>query len=225
MLKNRESNCSNRGVTMLELLIGIAVLSVVGVMTTSLLSFSVRMYRSTNRYADIRTEGQMISRRLSSLIMGAHNIYLEETEAGVLLFTGDITNQDDILYYGEIFCFDRKTNSLYQNSTISMRATGKDGELTSDDVEQAFASEGDIMEFLISDKIKELDFSISPQLKESDKLIENSNFYRLDTGFTIKYTLTLGYLDGEDYVLNSGTTPRNKLKFLWVSYKESEKGL
>lgn len=207
----------SRGITMIELVIGMAILSVVGVMAVSFLSFSVRMYHFTSINASLQTESQMVSRRISDVIMGAQNIYLDETEDSVILFTGVITVEDNIMYHGEIFWFDKKTSSMYQNSFISVKATGTNGTLTSADVEKAILEGMDTREFLISDKIKALDFSIFPQLKEADRIKKGSDFYILDKGITIYYTLTLGYLDSEDYVLCSGTTPRNKIGFLRVS--------
>lgn len=217
MQRLNKRQLDRRGITMIELVIGIAILSVVGVMAVSFLSFSVRMYHFTSTYASIQTESQMVSRRLSDVIMGAQNIYLDETEDNVFLFTGVITVQDQILYNGEIFWFDKKTNSMYQNSSVCVKATGMNGTLTSADVEKVILEGMDTKEFLISDKIKALDFSIFPQLEEAERIEKGSDFYTLDRSITINYTLTLGFLGSEDYVLCSGTTPRNKIGFLRVS--------
>ncbi|MEG1144898.1 MAG: prepilin-type N-terminal cleavage/methylation domain-containing protein [Clostridium sp.] len=218
---------SNRGVTLIELVIGMSILIVVGLMVASLLASSLRMYRTTITSADMQTESQTVSRRIDSVVMNAQNIYFDDTADGVFLFTGTITSEaNSKKYMGEILWLNKQTHCMYQNSRIVVYvpdgsdhdANGKPvevGALTSEEVKKALeqGNQSDAREFLISDKIKSLDFSISPKLEEIDK-IGDGNFYAAKQKLTLNYVLTLSSSNGKDYQVNSGVTPRNPIGFL-----------
>ena len=86
---NSLTESGNGGFSLIELLVGISVLAVVGLMITSLFSSSTRLYRSTASYSNIQTESQAVSRKISNAIMGAGSLYLNEGERGSYLFTGE----------------------------------------------------------------------------------------------------------------------------------------
>ena len=89
---NSLTESGNGGFSLIELLVGISVLAVVGLMITSLFSSSTRLYRSTASYSNIQTESQAVSRKISNAIMGAGSLYLNEGERGSYLFTGEVKN-------------------------------------------------------------------------------------------------------------------------------------
>lgn len=114
---NSLTESGNGGFSLIELLVGISVLAVVGLMITSLFSSSSRLYRSTASYSNIQTESQAVSRKISNAIMGAGSLYLNEGERGSYLFTGEVkTEAGKNVYSGEIFWFNKETGCLYQNS-------------------------------------------------------------------------------------------------------------
>lgn len=215
----------NKGFSLIELLVGISILAVVGVMISSLLGSSSRLYRSTITYSNIQSESQTVSRRLSNAIMGAKSLYLNEQEQGTYLFTGEVKSEaGKKIYNGEIFWFNKETGCLYQNSSFVAEEdsdsdaaeeygthqktggseTGEDtngtkGILTVETVKKEMeenSSRG--REYLISDKVKKLEFSISPEL-------------------TLNYEIYFQYLDSKSYTVNSSATPRNKNAKLWLN--------
>ena len=241
--KNRESHLEsrtagrsgNQGFTLIELLIGISILSVVGVMTMMLTGTASRMYRSTIRISQIQTESQTVSRRLSRAVMDAASIYLDESGEGTILFTGDITKEDDsFVYFGEMFWWDKDSGCLYQGSHVSIRVSKADGEENGEDeagggeeglpagaltcsAAKAFflGGTGSGREYLISDKLREMSLEIYPTLEEEDKAIEGSYYYTADGAVTVNYALTFSHLDSGDYKTESSASTRNIVKYLW----------
>lgn len=229
----------NRGVTIIELLIGISVLAVVGLMVSQLFGSSARMYHSTIFYADVQTESQSVSRRLSGSIMNASSLFLEETDEGLVLFTGKLSGSSG----GDLYWFNKTTGCLYMNlGFITGNTSGLSGKpeltsgvpgpsdglsagtgqgeteeetyLTVETVRDAIEnSSSDAREYLISDKIKELEISLTPALDEM-KRKEGTYYYSSAQKVTVNYTITLKYLDSSDYTVSSSTTPRNHIDSL-----------
>lgn len=222
---------NNKGITLIELLIGMTILSVVSLMVASLMGSASRMYRSTVTYADIQTESQTVSRRLGTAIMNASSVYMEESGEGTFLFTGERLQEGGrVSYSGLLFWFNKETGCLYQNSSFyaeeelaeagGAAMQGEKGMLTNDTIKAAIelgASQG--KEFLISNKIKDLQFTITPELKAEEQ-IEGGYFYLVNGTVTLNYAITLNHLDARDYEISSSATPRNQLAALW--WKELE---
>lgn len=190
----------NKGFSLIELIIGIAILSVVGLAAAGLFGSSLHMYRSTITYADVQTESQTISRRLTAVIMEAQNIYYSDTSEGTFLFTGDRT-AENTYSGGSLMWFNKETGCLYQRGDgISMEGTvpkntKEEGALSADTVKAAVGGGTYGKTYLISSKVKALQMTV-----DEEKM-------------TISYTITMQYQDGKDYVVNSGATPRNKLGY------------
>lgn len=214
---------NNQGVTLIELLIGISVLTVVGLMVSQVFGSATRMYHSTIIYADIQTESQSVSRRLSSSLMNASNLYLEENEEGLILFTGaraDSTGGTSET--GDLFWFNKTTGCLYLNVDFSYGDSSKnlleesEGEdyLTVETVRDAIEnSTSNGRQYLLSDKVETLDVTLTPLLSEMNRQ-EDTYFYTTDKKVTVNYTITMKYLDSSEYTVSSSTTPRNRVKSL-----------
>lgn len=214
---------NNQGVTLIELLIGISVLTVVGLMVSQVFGSATRMYHSTIIYADIQTESQSVSRRLSSSLMNASNLYLEENEEGLILFTGARSDSTGgTSETGDLFWFNKTTGCLYLNVDFSYGDSSKnlleesEGEdyLTVETVRDAIEnSTSNGRQYLISDKVETLDVTLTPLLSEM-KRQEDTYFYTTDKKVTVNYTITMKYLDSSEYTVRSSTTPRNRVKSL-----------
>lgn len=212
---------NNRGITMVELLVGMAVLSVVGLFAASFLSSALWMYRTTINYADVQTEGQAISRRLSNGIMKASGLYFDDSPKGTVLFTGKITEGDSAVSYGgEIFWLDKETGEFYQNDTFFLevpREEEKNGEqapLTAELVGSALTGISDPREYLVGENVQELIFTLAPELTPEDRIQTDSSFYMADQRITVHFAITLRDKGDKDYMTGSGATPRNKVSYL-----------
>lgn len=187
------------GFSLIELLVGISVLTVVGLMITSLFGSSTRLYRSTISYSNIQTESQTVSRRLSNAIMSAKSLYLKEEDTGLCLFTGKPKNEmGKTIYSGEIFWLNKETNCLYQDSSFFAEESGSEGDEASDfvplkleTVKNAFEeNESRRRQYLISDKVTDMEFLIGSE--------------------TVNFGITFQYLDSKTYSVNTSATPRNR---------------
>lgn len=229
--KNKQhtvSRLGNSGVTMIELIIGMAILATVGLMVGSLFFSSFRMYQSTMTEAEIQTESQMVSRRIGNVVMAAENLYYDDSADGTILFVGNLPRSTSEKYNGEILWFNKKTNCLYQRSDAAILIeTGSLSvpPLTAAAAEAALEGGTDPREYLISDKVKGLVFTITPALDtESSEVNPSSNhFYTVKRTVTLHYTITFNYLDGKDYTVTSGATPRNTIGSLrWKADETNE---
>lgn len=223
---------SDRGFTLVELMFGIAILAIVGLMVGQLIASASRMYRSTIAFADIQTESQMVSRRIGSAVMNAEGIYLDETAQGIILFTGEqVGEESSISYSGEIFWFDKDTGCLYQNSSFVMSqdagtgsGSGSFGSLSVKSVKESMEnSAGGGREYRISDKVKSMEFETSADLKAENEIETGSGYYVVEGNVTISYTIEFQYLDSDQYVMSAGATPRNRIGlFRWKKGDASE---
>ncbi len=236
---------ADKGFTLIELLVGISVMAVVGLMMTSLFGSSTRLYRSTISYSNIQTESQTVSRRISNTVMGARSLYLNEGEKGTYLFTGEVKEEaGKAKFSGEMLWFNKETNCLYQSSSFladedskdmeEPNPTGEDKEeenlqsleaLSLETVRKAFeenASGG--REYLISDKVKELKFTIYPALTQKERIGDVGYFYKTEGKVTVDFAITFQYLDSKSYSVDTSATPRNRLAVLWWNGSDSGHG-
>ena len=59
---------------------------------------------------------------------------------------------------------------------------------------------GNGREYLISDKVKKLDFTIFPELTENERINEDDGFYKTDGKISVNFALTFQYLDSKSSV-------------------------
>lgn len=211
----------NNGFSLIELIIGIAIMSIVGLAAASLLGSSVSMYHSTLTYAEVQTESQTVSRRLSALIMDAANLYFEDTEEGTFLYTG---NKSEAAHYtgGTIMWFNKDTGCLYlsdaapvMDGDMSEETDGEKGALSASTVRNALEGGTDSRLFLISSHVEKFELSVDEEVTAITRAEPGRpNYYQTNQDITVNYTITMKYLDGKDYVTSSAASPRNRLGYL-----------
>lgn len=67
-------NIDNKGITLIELIVGIAITTIVIGSITFLIQHSSRNYRDTNEEVSLQKESQVIINKLNELIMEAYNV-------------------------------------------------------------------------------------------------------------------------------------------------------
>lgn len=219
---------NNKGITMIELVISMAILGIAGLMAAGVLSTSFRMYQSTVTNADLQRESQTISRRIAGVLINAKNLWIEESTAGTFLFTGTITEKmGKTLYEGEIIWFEEGANSLYYKADAFIEVLANPESVTAQTVRPLTAVEvkavleksSDVKEYLISENIESLTYRVFPEPKEADR-IQSSDFYTMEEKVTVNYELVLSDFNGDNYVVNSSTTPRNTVRQLYLKKVE-----
>lgn len=206
---------NNKGITMIELIISMAILGITGLMAAGVFSTSFQMYQSTVTNADLQRESQMISRRIADMLINAKNLCIGESVDGTFIFTGRITEETaKTLYEGEIIWFDEALNCLYYRADAFIEVlvnpeSGKTqtvGPLMAAEVKAVLEESSDVKEYLISENIESLTYRLFPGPEEK---------------VTVNYELVLSDFNGENHVVNSSITPRNTVGQLY--FKEGKK--
>lgn len=207
-IRGRSRLRDNRGISLIEILVGIAILSVVGLMAGSFLGMSSKLGRKTAVYADIQKESQSVMKRLTDGVMNAESIYIQEDSGGTVIFFGKrVVMTDTTNYAGETFFFDKSAHSIYQVRKGDFRVDGA-GDLDSTAVKAAMCSR----EYLVSDKLD----SIAVNLGIDGKGREEANgFKEADGPVTVEFELEFSYQDVDPYKSSSGATARNMPELVW----------
>ena len=80
-IRGRSRLRDNRRISLIEILVGIAILSVVGLMAGSFLGMSSKLGRKTAVYADIQKESQSVMKRLTDGVMKQKAFIFRKTVA------------------------------------------------------------------------------------------------------------------------------------------------
>lgn len=96
------------------------------------------------------------------------------------------------------------------------KISGNPGVLSLETVRAALEENaGNGREYLISDKVKRLDFTIFPELTENERINEDDGFYKTDGKISVNFALTFQYLDSKSYFVTTSAAPRNRIAVLW----------
>lgn len=211
----------NTGFSLIELLIGLAVLSVLGIMIMLLVGMAVRLYHSSVGTSAVHGDSYRVGQIMTRAVMEADSIYLNEEDEGIVLFTGRITPDDEsILYEGELFWWDEFSGCLYHGSYVTVRAQREEnrGTLTGSAAEACFLdSPDDGTEYLLSNKVVSLSMELFPSLNYEDLAVKDDNFYIVDSAVTVNFSMTFSYLDSGEYKTNLSASTRNRINYLWIS--------
>ncbi|MEY8338682.1 prepilin-type N-terminal cleavage/methylation domain-containing protein [Lachnospiraceae bacterium 62-35] len=190
----------NRGISLIELLAGIAILAMIGIMMTGFLKVSARLGGRTIAYAHIQQESRTVMRRLTRGVMNGKSLYIKEEENGTLIFLGEIcTEAETTTYMGEIFYFDREHRSLYQN---------RNGSFT---IEQD-KSQNEFQELscaAIKEDICRKDYLITDSLEELELSTEAGDLFKTESKTTVSFWLTFTFGRGESYSCHTMALMRN----------------
>jgi prepilin-type N-terminal cleavage/methylation domain-containing protein len=201
-----ETANANRGFSLIELLIAIAVIAVVSAMLVQLLAASARFYRKTISISQLQKSSQMISRRMENAIMNAHSLYEGDTSAGYFLYMGsDACSETKENYQGSVLFLDKNTHCLYyrENGQIPAGTEGEKGKLTVSNVKKALEGTDDTKaskEYLLSTNVDTLSIRLPDDLSKSR---------------TVTYQLTLKHVSGIQYSIMGTAAPRNTLLGVW----------
>ena len=86
---------STAGMTLIELIVGLAVASVVSVMAAQFFSIAVRLHRTSTEISAIQKEAQTIQSALTRAVMGASELYFYDNGRENYLMVGRETTERD----------------------------------------------------------------------------------------------------------------------------------
>jgi prepilin-type N-terminal cleavage/methylation domain-containing protein len=214
--KNAENN---RGFSLVELLIAIAVLAAISAMLLQLLSAAVGFYRKTIFTSQLQKSSQMISRRLDSAIMNASSLYYQTDENGnAFLYMGNsLPGQQETAFQGALIWYDSENDSVYycEQQTI---ASSQNGLLTIANVKKALEGESlTNKEYLLGTHVSGLTFMLPSdmgQCRREPSSIDDLS-YVTDNQPAVTYELSLRHVSGIMYTISNTAVPRNHLKGIW----------
>lgn len=217
----------NQGITLIELLIGISILSIVGGMTISILGLSARLHRSVLGESSSQIEGQALSRRLETAIMNAQSLYMEETEEGMVFFTGKRRrNVDSMSYSGELFWFNKDSGCVYQNRNtyVECPLMENEGNLNFEIVKKAVEEDtASGKTYLVSRGIKELSCSLYDDEKKTKPISNLENQDKNNKKPIVHYEITIQAPSGEVSHVTTSVISRNRVERLrWKAGKNGE---
>jgi prepilin-type N-terminal cleavage/methylation domain-containing protein len=227
-----ETTIGNRGFSFVELMIAIAVLSVVSVMLIQILTSATSLYRKTLFTSQLQKSSQMISRRLETAIMNAKSLYYQTDGDNAFLYMGgdrqegtdsDDQEQKNASYRGSLLWFDAAAKSIYYCDAADVTVSSGQ-KLTAEDVKKAL--EGDdsaSKEYLLSTNVSALTFELPSEMQVNKTGSDGTICtYSTDRQPSITYHLTLQHTSGITYAISNTAVPRNRLKEIWWQNRATE---
>lgn len=81
---------NNKGLTLVELMIAMAIATIVIGSITYFMATSTKSYRKANDEITLQLEGQTILNQLKELIIEAHNVKMDESAKTLTIYRGDM---------------------------------------------------------------------------------------------------------------------------------------
>ena len=203
----------NSGFTILELLIGLSVFTVVGGMLLMLLGTASEMYRRTVRTAGLQEDGRRAEALLREAVMEASFLYLSPREDNILFFAGKVEEEtEDRLFKGTVFFWDREEKCLYYGKDLSIQnAEGNESDVFPYEMVKEWMTDqrnGDAPE-----KIEQMtDFQIAfcgENAASPGEAEESAEKIRDRGKITVRYAMRLSAEGNVMWEVFSGVTARN----------------
>ncbi len=107
-------NMNQKGMTLLELIISMAISLIVVMMIISFISGALRVFKKTNNEVNLQMEAQTSINQLANILMEAKGITQSSTDTRYL-----IDNVDELGYADSVLIFDSTQNKLYYKENVT----------------------------------------------------------------------------------------------------------
>ena len=87
----------NSGFSLIELLVTIAISSVVILMISFIMVQGTTLFKGENEAIDIQGEMQIVRNHISETLMGAKNLVIVEVDDGIVIYTGEVNKENNTL--------------------------------------------------------------------------------------------------------------------------------
>ncbi|MCR4763619.1 MAG: prepilin-type N-terminal cleavage/methylation domain-containing protein [Lachnospiraceae bacterium] len=196
---------SVKGMTLIELIVGLAISSVVSLMAAQFFSIVVRLHRSSTELSVLQKEAQTISVQLTRAIMNAEEVYFHDNGRECVLILGrEDGDGREVRFTGEIFYYSRNDRRLYAD-------TGFDGQYSRRTLFNSLHVQSEIRriqndDYLVSNKVEDLRFSLSEDLKRMVGI--GNHTYRIGDRIGITAEISMQYHDSRSYACTVKAVPR-----------------
>ena len=197
--------------SLIELIIGLAISSVVSLMVAQFFAIVVRLNRSSTEISFLQKEAQTVFAQFERQIMSAEAVFYSADRNGCFLMTGrDVPGDYTATFEGAVFYFDRETKKLYADTAFheetgysslfnSLRAKSEIGRIC-------------VPEYLVSNKVE--DFSCTLDA-DSDRLVNLANRHvEVNGNFTVSADLVMQYHESKSYTYHTTAMPRETVEEL-----------
>lgn len=120
----------NKGFSLIELLVTIAVSSIILLMISFMLVQGTKLFKSENEEIDIQNEVQIVRNQITEVIMEAKSIVIVEAGEDIVIYTGSVNDSNNCLVAEtagadgssavtteRIITYDRSEHKIYISST------------------------------------------------------------------------------------------------------------
>lgn len=193
----RKKLADTAGMTLIELIVGLAVASVVSVMAAQFFSIAVRLHRTSTEISAIQKDAQTISGALTRAVMSATDVYFYDSGRENYLCVGRETKDgNSVAFTGQIFYYDRAERKFYMDTDYhvtatrqtlfnSLRAQSEIGRIRND-------------EYLVSNKVEDLIYTLTGNDTENGRQRSGKSGVTLSKTM-ITADLTMQYHESRSY--------------------------
>jgi type II secretory pathway pseudopilin PulG len=203
--------------SLIELIIGLAISSVISLMVAQFFSIVVRLNRSSTEISALQREAETVFAQFERQVMSAEAIFYSNDRSGCFLMTGrDTPGVYSVSFDGAVFYFDRETRKLYADMEFH-EETGHSALFNS---LRAKSEIGRICEpeYLISNKVEDFQCTLDA---DSEKMVNLANKHIDVNGrFRVSADLTMQYHESRSYNYHTTAMPREAVEELvWDEHR------
>lgn len=182
---------NNKGFSLIELLIAMAVSSIVLLMISFMLVQGTNLFKGENENIDMQNEVQIVRNQLTEALMGAKSVVIVKAGEDLVIYTGSVSEDDNCLVAESsgaggisevtterIITYDKSEQKLYISSAYG-----------------SAVAEGN----MLSEWVTDMDISIDEKCKKVTGAAEHEEEYYVNP-LSINVSLTLAYDDEESDV-------------------------
>ncbi len=197
------------GMSLVELIVGLAISSVVSIMAAQFFSMAVRLHRTSTEMSNLQKDAQLISSQLDRAIMSTEELYYFDNGSENFLLLGRFDNSGaSVSFEGQIFYFDRYEKKFYMDTAFeapvtksvlfnSLRAQSEIGRLKNP-------------EYLVSNKVEDVEYSLSQSINDMKNL--GNRTYVPKGKFTVSVGITMQYRESKKFEQKLKIMPRAGIK-------------
>ena len=205
MRKIPEKLKSAAGMSLIELIVGLAISSVVSIMAAQFFSMAVRLHRTSTEMSNLQKDAQLISAQLERAVMSTDELYFFDNGSENFMLLGRFdSSMSGTFFEGQIFYFDRYEKKFYMDTDF--RAAATKAVLFNSLRAQSEIGRIKNPEYLISSKVENAEYSLSESLADMENL--GNRTYSPRGSFTVTVRLTMQYRESRKFEQTVKVMPR-----------------
>ncbi|MCR5674497.1 MAG: prepilin-type N-terminal cleavage/methylation domain-containing protein [Lachnospiraceae bacterium] len=195
------------GMTLIELIVGLAISSVVSLMAAQFFSIAVRLHRTSTEISALQKESQTCLTQLTRAVMSTEELYYSDNGRAAVLVLGRELD-DGAGFEGQIFYYDRQGKRLYADTDYRNRVTRE--ALFSSLRVQTEIGRLENPEYLVSNKVEDFALSLSRDIADMKSL--GNHAYGNPGELCVTAVMTMQYHESRSYEYSANAMPRERIE-------------